>query len=147
MPGKGARFPLEKGFFNTASVADPGTNADISWTPPANLIVMPLTFSCLLFAANAGVVRPVTVSVNIPTGTVLWRVQHPVSQPINTTLGYSGSVNGGLLNVASISNYEFPLPEVYLTSADNFTFAFGQKQATDRITAFRISFLEFRNTP
>lgn len=146
MPGNGARFPLEKGFFNTASVADPGTNADISWTPPANLIVLPLTFSVVLFAANAGVARPIIMNYQIPNGTTLFDVQYPQSQPINTTARYSGYLYGGHVNLA-LSSMLLPMPEVYLTSADRINFTYTQKQATDRLTLFRVSFLEFRNTP
>lgn len=149
MPGRGARFHLFNGFFNVYSVADPGTNADIIWTPPANLIVQPLCVSWILAAANAGVARPVTVHVESPAGfgNRIFADIYPVAQPINTTQFYNAKSSGKTLNV----NYTFDtldmLDTARLTDADRIVVSFTNKQAADRLSQFRVSVLEWRNTP
>jgi hypothetical protein len=149
MPGKGARFPLSDGFFNVYSVADPATNADIIWTPPANLIVQPLCVAWILFAANLGSARAVTIHVEWPAGfgNRIFADIYPVAQPINTTQFYNAKSSGKTLNV----NFSFDtldmLDTCRLTAADRIVVGFTNKQAADRLSQFRVSVLEWRNTP
>lgn len=147
MPGRHAGFPLDKGFFNTYAIADPGSNADVAWTPPVNLIVMPLTFFLTLTVADAGSIRGLFLEVDIPNGTLLWEYRHPRQAPINQVTRCAGHLNASTQVNVTLEVATFPIPVVYLSSLDRLFFRYTSKEAGDRITNFRVSGLEWRDTP
>jgi hypothetical protein len=148
MPGKGARFPIDKGEFVKDVVADPVDNSAITWAPPANMIVRPLTCRFKLTSFNAGVARPVWLEFQVPAGAAnrIWADRQPVDQAINTQRDYYAFHTGSKLNLI-LSDNQLGLAEVYLTSSDRLVVDYGNKNAGDRLTAFNVCFLQWRDLP
>jgi hypothetical protein len=147
MPGRYAAFPIDKGFFEVFSIADPGSSADLSWVPPANMICLPLCLSAIITLAAGGVASVLSLEVHVPFSTIIWTNQHSQPMAVAGPTRVSAHLGGAAAVNLALDEVTLPLPPVYLVNADRLRIVYDNKRAGDRITDFEVGALVWRDTP